>query len=66
MLDDEDEQDQQDDALPLPAVFHNNIQACIYDVEFYPYAQPEEDPVFAVVAARDVSSHVTSRLTVPA
>ncbi|TKX23550.1 WD domain-containing protein 14 [Elsinoe australis] len=54
VLDEEDEQDQQDDALPLPAVFHNNIQACIYDVKFYPYAQPEEDPVFAVVAARDV------------
>ncbi|KAF4555675.1 WD domain-containing protein 29 [Elsinoe fawcettii] len=43
-----------EDNTPLPAVYHNNIQASIYDVKFYPYDEPDADPVFAVVAARDV------------
>lgn len=29
--------------------------AAIYDVKFYPYTNPDEDAVFAAVAAREVS-----------
>ncbi|KAF2222732.1 WD40-repeat-containing domain protein [Elsinoe ampelina] len=54
IADDDDQEAVVDENTPLPPVYHNNIQASIYDVKFYPYTQPDEDPVFAVVAARDV------------
>lgn len=33
----------------------NVLPVSIYDIKFYPYSQPGEDPIFAAVAEREVS-----------